>query len=543
MIDVMIIDDDTTVRESLKDKIEWEALQLRLVCEAADSDTARELYLIHRPKIIITDICIPIISGLELAEELAKLDSYIRFIVITGFNDFEYAQKSVRLGAVDLLSKPIFPEEINASLVRAIRFFSEQKDKFNEAVRNIHLSGELQILQQVFVKDLLTGRLRDRRLISEKIGLLRLQLDAPRFAVAIIEPISSDGRVPDRDRDVALLNTIQEDLSTEGLQTVCYTDDDGRISCMLSTDVENPDNMIEDRLSQLQDHLQFSTNRALHIGIGQTVTDLLQLPKSRTEALIALNYQQLVAESTIIHYKNIRHFEMHFPDTDSLESHLMLLLRGNKFNELIVTVENYAFMLSTRSVDGLHRLSDFCLNYLAAVIKTALAMRLEFTQLERDRISISELNKIASPMRQLQYVLSATQRLLIALFGNQKNKGNYLVEQAKIYISHHLSDPNLCLDSVSDAIGLSKIYFCKLFHKEEKISFSNYVKNARLAQAKKLLLQTTMRVCEISDAVGFASGKYFGYVFKRETGMTPLEYQKANFIPDVATPNALSAGQ
>lgn len=72
--------------------IDWAGLSLCLVCEAADSDSAMELYLLHRPKIIITDICIPIISGLELADTIAKLDPDVRFIVITGYNDFEYVK-------------------------------------------------------------------------------------------------------------------------------------------------------------------------------------------------------------------------------------------------------------------------------------------------------------------------------------------------------------------------------------------------------------------------------------------------------------------
>lgn len=116
MYDVMLIDDDLTVRQRLRAMIDWKALGLRVVCEAADSDSAMELYLLHRPKIIITDICIPIISGLELADAIAALDPDVRFIVITGYTDFEYAKHSVRLGAVDLLSKPIFPEDLTRSL-------------------------------------------------------------------------------------------------------------------------------------------------------------------------------------------------------------------------------------------------------------------------------------------------------------------------------------------------------------------------------------------------------------------------------------------
>jgi two-component system response regulator YesN len=127
MFDVMIIDDEISVRNRLIAMIDWEHLPVNLVCQAEDSEPARELYLLYRPKIIITDINIPIISGLALAEELRQLDPEIRFIVITGYNEFSWAQEAVKLGAVDLLSKPIFQRAINESLKKAVCYFENIK--------------------------------------------------------------------------------------------------------------------------------------------------------------------------------------------------------------------------------------------------------------------------------------------------------------------------------------------------------------------------------------------------------------------------------
>ena len=107
MFDVMIVEDDQQARERLKTIIDWKSLPIRLVCEAADSNTAIELYLLHRPKILITDIRIPIISGVDLAETLKQEDPDLQIIVITGYDDFEMARRSVNVGVVDLLRKPI----------------------------------------------------------------------------------------------------------------------------------------------------------------------------------------------------------------------------------------------------------------------------------------------------------------------------------------------------------------------------------------------------------------------------------------------------
>ena len=156
MYKVMIIDDDTQVRERLKAIIDWKGLPLELVCEAGDSDTALEMYLLYRPKIIISDISIPVISGLELAEIMRKEDSDLQFIIITGYNDFEWAKQSVRLGAIDLMSKPVFPEEINRSLNKVINFFTKKQQE-QSSVDFLHglVTENLPKMQETYMMNLI----------------------------------------------------------------------------------------------------------------------------------------------------------------------------------------------------------------------------------------------------------------------------------------------------------------------------------------------------------------------------------------------------
>ena len=116
----MIIDDETDVRERLASNIDWSGLSLQLAAQAADLDTARELYLLHQPKIIITDINMPMGSGLDLAQELLELDSSLQCIVITGYGELSYAQRALHIGAIEFLLKPVLPQTINESLTKAV---------------------------------------------------------------------------------------------------------------------------------------------------------------------------------------------------------------------------------------------------------------------------------------------------------------------------------------------------------------------------------------------------------------------------------------
>ena len=127
MFDLMIIDDDVYVRERLKAMIKWDSLPVRLVCEAGDGETAKELYSIYHPKIVITDIMIPIISGLDLVAEIIKEDPELLVIVVTGYNDFEFAKRALALGAFNLLSKPVFEDAINENLQNAVAHLEKRR--------------------------------------------------------------------------------------------------------------------------------------------------------------------------------------------------------------------------------------------------------------------------------------------------------------------------------------------------------------------------------------------------------------------------------
>ena len=210
MYDVMIIDDDQFIRDRLKNMIKWDSIGIRLVCEAQDSDTARELFLLYRPKIIISDIQIPIISGLELAQEISVIDPQVRFIIITGYNDFKYAQTSIRLGAVDLLTKPILPERINASLNKSVAYFEKLKDDhiFSGKLRFL-IKKNLPVFQEKFLSYLLKQtRHYTAKEIIDKLTALQMDLTGSYYTIVLICPNIDDLSAAETDKIlVATKNT------------------------------------------------------------------------------------------------------------------------------------------------------------------------------------------------------------------------------------------------------------------------------------------------------------------------------------------------
>jgi two-component system response regulator YesN len=122
--------------------------------------------------------------------------------------------------------------------------------------------------------------------------------------------------------------------------------------------------------------------------------------------------------------------------------------------------------------------------------------------------------------------LQLTEQILKHINGHRGNESNHLLHMAKTFILDNIGNEHLDLATVSNHVGLSRVYFCKLFHQMEGISFSTYLKRVRIEKAKQLLLSTNMKVFEVSNAVGFSHSKYFGYVFKEVVGQTPAAYQR-----------------
>lgn len=528
MYKTMIIDDDAAVRERLKDIIDWQGLSLELVCEAGDSDTALEMYLLYRPKIIISDISIPRISGLELAEAMRKEDADIQFIIITGYHDFEWAKQSVRLGAIDLLSKPVFAETINASLQKAVRYFQakQQKKQSVDFLKNL-VSQNLPQMQETFMMGLLTKTGADAVNLEKQLRFLQIRCPGPYYAVAILAVQTLPN---DMEEDVGLFllrDTLTTAMKENGFEILTLVDTHARLNCIVSAPDNNPDDQIETVITKVEEQLRFLTGMNLVSGIGPTVDKLALLHESRSGALTAVNYQCILGDSTVMHFKNMERMDMVFHSQESIHVYLKKLFRENEFSALASAVRNHVTALSGQGPKARKQIQSFLFEFMQDITGETLRLGISVERFDDYLPAMMRLMQSQGD-ESIDAVLHFAEQIMASIDGRKNDESNHLIQLAKKYIGEHLNDENICLESVSDHIGLSRIYFCKLFHKVEGISFNTYLKQERINLAKKLLLTTNMKVFEISSAVGFSQAKYFGYVFKQVVGMTPLEYQQQN---------------
>ena len=203
----------------------------------------------------------------------------------------------------------------------------------------------------------------------------------------------------------------------------------------------------------------------------------------------------------------------------------MTLFRDNDAAGIINIIHSHIRQLLLDDETGYILTESFLLGYVKNLVKECRKRSIAIEDLENylpsvTRLLNSDLNGALDGLTKL------TEQILNHISTRGANETNHLLRTAKEYVRDHLADETLNLERVSNHVGLSRVYFCKLFHQLEGISFNAYLKKMRIEKAKQLLMTTNLKIFEISSDVGFSHAKYFGQVFKQEVGQTPAQYQK-----------------
>lgn len=527
-MNVMIIDDDENVCQRLKSIIDWIGLGATFVCDARDSETAMELYMLHRPKIIITDINIPVISGLELAQQLQKEDPELCFIVITAYNDFEHIQKAFELQTISLLCKPIKPEEINEALHKCITHIEQLREKrLSVSALQQMLDRNLPEIRQNYVETLLRNKPENRKMVSQKLNQLKLDFNGKYHIVSLITLHIKEKENQNREAILLLLrDMLVENATIYGCNVYAFLDSHIRLNCIISSSQANVDDMIEDSLNKIQEQMDYFGNMTVFAGIGQVVDRIENISDSYNSAQIALKYQGAFGEESIIQYKNMQRTELTVHSQDPVCSHLIHQFRANDLQGLQNTLQKQVTILETNPQESGRMIRNFLLEAITGLVNEAMRLGLEVGNAEALINVYTDILKNENHEQCIQDLLLLAKNWIEQLDVRRASGTTYLVLQAKEYIKNNLHDETLDLDRVSNHVGLSRIYFCKLFHQTAGISFIGYLKNERIELAKRLLLTSGKKVQQISQETGFSSPRYFSYVFKQTVGQTPLEFQK-----------------
>ncbi|QGG57778.1 helix-turn-helix domain-containing protein [Paenibacillus sp. B01] len=547
---VLIVDDEVIIRTGLSTVLPWKERGFELLEPAASAEEALLRLPLERPDLILTDICMTGASGLELAAQALREYPELDIIVLSGYDEFAYAQQAVREGVSEYLLKTSRPGEILDAADRARQRWLARKQRAQTSARESAAYRE-----QLLARLLLGGGEPDEELLRRAVAahpqlagvgrgrLLQLwrlaAVELPSGAAApgacaAAEGVQAAGRIEAsvaRAVAAARAAAAGEPASAPAEEPA----DAGELAAALGCAVVPHERggwlaaAAVETEQQLQPLLRAGLRRLAERGrpalaaCGEAAADWSGFARARQTALQAFAFRHLAARSGIVRYDDVAGREgMRAVCSPEEERSLIRLLQAGGESELERGVDALLEQARADAQATPATMTAWLYSLLAAARRS----------LERSAASIGRelppMPEGASPAEleeRPREALLAELRLLSLRWAELERGGHSAVRQAAEYIRARLGE-SLTLQQVARSLPMNPTYLSELFKRETGQTYLEYVTRQRLERAKELLLQTPAKVASIASEVGYEDAKYFNKLFKADTGLTPTEYRQ-----------------
>lgn len=502
---VLLVDDEIFVRKGLRSLIDWKKCGFEVYDETDNGEDALELIKETSPDLVITDIRMPVLDGLELIKQVSTLEPKPKFIVISGFNDFKYAQHAIRYGVHDFILKPIDQDEMEAALVKLSEVLSLEETQSK--------NREHMLLNKMF-DELLTGNV-DHESLEQYVNLLGGG-PSTQYSYAIIELFGSIKTNTDENGK----SIIQQLLTSEFKSKIpLFEHQDGRYGFVMPSYLFKPKDV-----KNLTKQLALKLNGSFMIYVGKSVSMLDSLKESYETAKTVSLYKYSQPENSAILFEEVKELPLNYMELDqSLYVSLMEKIEENNHTS-IEAVTDEIFQEYETKIFAPEAVNTSISRCVHGIIKTIKSMEGDETQL----VSYEGMLKWQHynlPLKELKglfksFVMEAAE--MLSSIRKAHAQGD--IRKIKQYIEKNFHE-NLSLKGIANLFYMNPVYMGQLFKKTYGVYFKEFLLELRTNEAKKLLRQTNLRVYEIAEKVGFGSTDYFVTQFEKMEGRTPTEYR------------------
>ena len=524
MTKVFLVDDEIVIREGIRTSFPWEESGYVLVGEAPDGEIALPMIRDENPDILITDIRMPFMDGIRLCQEVERTMPWIGVIILSGYDDFNYARQAISLGVKEYLLKPITAAELREALDRVWHAVSEERRARDsvESMRRRLASGNR------FVREKLLSALfadaqdnAGTQRTVEQMRALGINLVAKCYVVMDIAFSGPNGDCePGRDA----LNGLAE--ASGGIVQVCATKNGSR-ALVLGDSEDDCEERAYTFANSAVYELERTGAQGVLVCIGETARrfeDIGQSMRSARHArhVLAARGSQ-GAPMRIVGVRELGDTPARISQLDIRPLHERLQYASRE--ALPQVLAEYAASLGATDIHEAVA-SDYL--HVEALITAGRIVREAGG--EPDAVLDLEGYERAMVPGRGDVDISAARALLDAALAyrdlHSPSAANSSVAQARYYLSLHFSDPNLMLKDVAREVCMSQSRFSTVFSQETGVTFTEYLTALRLGKARELLRATNMRSSQIAFAVGYNDPHYFSYQFRRNVGVTPSEYRR-----------------
>ncbi|GAA0706319.1 response regulator [Paraclostridium ghonii] len=542
MYKLMVVEDEKIIRRGIIQGVRWSELGFEVISEAKNGVEALEKLKEENVDVVITDIKMPIMDGIELSKRIREEYKDIEIVILSGFSEFDYAREAIRFNAYEYLLKPTKKTKLIEIFQKMKVKLDKQKENKKKSIsNNVILNEGYENLRREFLLGVLDG---DRQVLNDikcNMDKLELDIDGEMFVSAVIDIniTSVKERIEEAwKNDNKILTYVYKNIVDEVLKNI-----ENSISVVRSineidvlfcfNDKKNQNEYIIEILDDINKKLKSivfkNSDVKIGIGIGFAYSSILQASRSYKQAKKAIEETFFESDKFINVFNNAEfEFEQHWiknytkevshivntivkGDKDDLEKLINIMF--DKFIEYKINpklIKDYCYILQFTLISNSYGLIDE---------NEASKIQSEFDYVIKKSDSLKELRE------EIINLSINTSNVFIKLNNKEIENKEVIIKKAKDYIKANYSK-KLTLDSISEEVYLSPNYFSVLFKKVTGETYIEYLQKVRMRAAKKMLEDRTKKVYEVAFAIGYSDYKYFVSKFKKAVGVSPKEYRQ-----------------
>lgn len=535
-IKVFLVEDEMVIRRGIKNSIDWEKEGYIFCGEASDGELAYPMIIKEKPDILITDIRMPFMDGLELCKLVKKELPNIKILILSGYDEFDYAKEAIRLGVTEYLLKPISSGKLLEALngvSESIRREKEDKDLVRKYMEEMRENTEHE--KQKFFEQMIAGNLSMADAL-ETGKKYEMNLSAGMYNLLLFRfTLGKENR-----KSGELLGEAEYAIEklTERLEYVFEFQRgvEGWAFLLMADNEEQMSERVKELSKDLEEIMKNYSTIAYFGGIGQPVARLREIEESFREAERALAARFTMELNRIISVEDIRMAQ----NVDTLDD-----IEITSFGEIEKTRTMLEKFLNNGAEDEIDEFVDVYINELpeenlksvlmrqyiimdAYIVMMSFCEKIEGIEGEMQAQS-EELKNSMKTIQTLEEIKNYIRMLLKKIIGVRDTisgrRYSDIIEIAKDQIRKTYMSDEISLNTIAAEVGMSPSYFSSIFSKEMGKTFVEYLTEIRMDRAKELLMCSSMKTSEIGYEVGYKDPHYFSYIFKKTQNCTPKEFR------------------
>lgn len=525
MMKVLMVDDEIQIRKGLRLKVNWEEEGFHIVEEASNGQEAMDILKKKKIDVLITDMKMPVMDGIELVKQCQQECAHIRIIALSGYSDFEYVRNSMKHGVKDYLLKPVAPDELIAELRKIRKDIEVEKNKQLELNRiNLLAHSHLEEIQEQYLLHLVKDDWLQIPLLIDRLHQLRLDAFTEEGVEAQFITVEMRGSNRERLKELWLpFKMLCNEIANEQDGKTYLFHDPSYTNTLHFLHIINTEKT--DSTDQLVGEIQQTVNRYLNletvIGIGYIVKGITEFRNGYISSLLSWSQSKLGLQSQVIDQKTTSEEILNVsPDFEKKLTNAIENVHLQSFKERLNTV-----------LGETDNQSMFSFSFMANRVLFILSSLVKKYDINTDDIQRmvwecqESIRKLNSNHKVIDGLIQLGQVIIDHVRKTRCSNGK-LIESICQYLEQHYGS-EISLTSVSELFYINSTYLSETFKRQVGQNFSDYLVKLRISKAKQFLEDEQLKIIDVANLVGFSNSGYFSTVFKKHVGQTPVEFRQS----------------